>query len=407
MTKQGLRAVAWCVVGCTAAMCVAEVETRVIDGQPSWLIRTPDVELAVTHLGGHMAPVTFCRGSARPVQPYYISSWQGKGLAMPVPVLVPLRGDFFCLPFGANGVAFEGRRFPPHGETAGAEWKLASATTTDDVTTLTLELAGRIVPGTVTKHLSLVQGQNVVYCRHVIAGFSGAMPLGHHASLRMPAKEGAMRVAVSPFKLGMTCPVLFSNPANREYQSFAIGAAFTDLRRVPLLWKEPSEADATRYPARPGFTDLLAVFSVAPRQEPAWVAASVPEEGYLWFALKDPAVLPSTVFWIQNGGRHGHPWNGGERCLGLEDVCGFFAEGIAASVSANGVRARGIPTCVPLNPDRPTTVNYVQGVARIPGDFGEVLDVTFAPGAVTFRSANGRSVTVPVRHEFLRTGALR
>ena len=385
----------------------AEMKKRTIAGQPSWVVQTPEVELAVTQLGGHMAPVTFCRNTDRPVQPYYVSSWQGKRLRIPAPVLVPLRGDFFCLPFGGNAAAFEGRQFPGHGEPATATWTLAGVAAEGGVTTLTLVQKQRLMPGCVTKQLSLVNGQNVVYCRHVIDGCSGPMPLGHHASLRVPEQEGAMRVAVSPFTFGLTCPILFSDPANREYQSLAIGAEFTDLRRVPLIWKEPAEADGTRYPARRGFTDLMAVFSETPRKQPAWVAATVQEEGYVWFALKDPAVQPATVLWIQNGGRHGFPWNGGERCLGLEDVCAFFAEGLAASVQDNVLSAGGVPTCVTLSPDRPTAVNYIQGVARIPDGFECVKDLAFAPGEVTFRSVTGKTVAVPVRHEFVRTGALR
>ena len=59
-----------------------------IHGQPSYVIRTPEVELAVTELGGHMAPVTFYRGAAKPVQPYHISPWQDeRPKSVPVPVL--------------------------------------------------------------------------------------------------------------------------------------------------------------------------------------------------------------------------------------------------------------------------------------------------------------------------------
>ena len=64
------------------------------------------------------------------------------------------------------------------------------------------------------KRLSLVQGHNVVYCQHIIEGFAGKTPLGHHATLAVPEKEGSLRVSVSPFRLGMTNPVLFSDPAS-------------------------------------------------------------------------------------------------------------------------------------------------------------------------------------------------
>ena len=90
-------------------------KTRTVAAQPSWILATPQVEVALTQLGGHMAPVTFYRDSAQPVQPYHISPWQGEKHAYPVPVLVPLRGDFFCLPFGGNSDTVNGQKHPPHG----------------------------------------------------------------------------------------------------------------------------------------------------------------------------------------------------------------------------------------------------------------------------------------------------
>ena len=55
----------------------------------------------------------------------------------------------------------------------------------------------------------------------------------------------------------------------------------------------------------------------------AWTAATL--DGYVWISLKDPRTLPSTLFWISNGGRHGEPWNGRHlRRLGLEEICGHF-----------------------------------------------------------------------------------
>ena len=46
----------------------AEVATpkRTIHSQPSWIVATPQVEVAITRRGGHMAPVTFFSDSDRP-----------------------------------------------------------------------------------------------------------------------------------------------------------------------------------------------------------------------------------------------------------------------------------------------------------------------------------------------------
>jgi len=386
-----------------------ESELRSFHAQPSFVVATKEVEIAVSRLGGHMAPVTFFRDSAQPVRPYYVSPWQEEAASkMPAPVLVSLRGDFFCLPFGGNNDEVAGEKHPPHGEIVGDAWQLAGKKKTGDVMTLTLGIETKVRKGRVTKELSLVDGQNVVYSRNVIEGFAGRVPLGHHAILAMPEKEGAVRIATSAFRFGMTCPSLFSDPKQREYQALLPGAKWMDLAKVPVAWKNAPDADLTRLPGRHGYADLIQIANEpwAKTDGPAWTTATFTDAGYLWFALKDPAVLNSTVFWMENHGRHGHPWNGRNNCLGLEDVTAFFADGLATSTKENALTSEGVATAVELRADQPTAVNYIQGVVKIPEGFDNVKTLEFAPGQVTFLSTTGKRVTAPVRHDFLKTGKL-
>ena len=386
-----------------------EPNTRTIHSQPSFVVSTPQVELAVTELGGHMAPVTFFRSSAKPVRPYHVSPWQDeKPSAMPAPVLNALRGDFFCMPFGGNSDSLAGEKHPPHGEIVGEKWKYVGTTKAADVTTLTMSIETRVRRGEVTKELSLVADQNVVYSKHIINGFTGNVPLGHHATLAMPDKEGSVRLASSAFRLGMTYPGIFSDPKQREYQSLLPGARWTTLAKVPVAWKGEPDADLTRLPARQGHADLVQVVNEPWEKTngPAWMTATFTDAGYLWFSLKDANVLNSTVFWIENRGRHGHPWNGRNNCLGLEDVTSFFADGLKASTSDNILNKEGVATSVKLEGTKPTIVYYIQGVVKIPDGFEMVKSLEFAPGEVTFVSTTGKRVTTKVRHAFLRTGKL-
>ena len=374
-----------------------------IAGQPSWILRSDEVALAVTQLGGHMAPVTFHRKSARPVQPYYVSPWQGEDLKTDVPVLVPLRGDFFCMPFGI-GCTYQGERHVLHGKTATGTWRLTGAAAARGVRSLQLTMKTRVRPGKVTKRISLLLGQNVVYVQHRIEGFAGPTTLGHHATLAMPAQAESVLVATSPIRFGMTNPVPTSDPAGGEYQSLAVGAKFDKLTAVPLIWSDPTTGDCSRFPTRKGFTDLAAVFNKPAKI--AWTTATFTTEGFLWFSLKDPAVLPATLLWIANHGRHQSPWDGRNACLGLEDVCGYFAEGLAPSVRENALKKAGVPTTIRLSAKQPTDVNYIEGVVQVPRGFGKVTRVRFAPGEVTFATAKGQKVTADVRHNFLATGRL-
>ncbi|HEY3964737.1 MAG TPA: hypothetical protein VGM05_09330 [Planctomycetaceae bacterium] len=386
-----------------------EAKLRTIHSQPSFVFSNDQAEVAVTEVGGHMAPVTFYRGTDKLVQPYYISPWQDeKHAQMPAPVLVPLRGDFFCLPFGGNADAVNGEKHPPHGEIVGSKWTSAGVKKSGNVSTLTLTIETKVRKGRVTKELSLVDGQNVVYARDTIDGFAGPAPLGHHATLALPENEGAVRVATSAFRFGMTCPSLFSNPRDGEYQSLLPGAKWNDMTKVPVWTKGAPDADLTRFPARYGYADLVQIVNEPweKTKGPAWTTATNTEAGYVWFSLKDPEVLRTTVFWIENHGRHGFPWNGRNNCLGLEDVTSHFADGVAASTQENTLTREGVKTAVELKAGEPFSVNYIQGTVRIPAGFDVVQTLEFSPGEVTFVSASGQRVKAPVKHEFLKSGTL-
>jgi hypothetical protein len=384
----------------------------VVHGQPSFVLENGSTQVAVTQVGGHLI-AAFDRASAAPIRPYHVSPWQeeqapGQSPIEP-PILRVLRGDFFCMPFGANEEAVDGQQHPPHGETANGTWELVSQNGGDGVTSLTLALATKVRPGKVTKQLALVDGQPVIYGTHVIEGFAGKTPLAHHATLAMPETEKMLRVSTSPFRFGLTKPNQFSDPAKREYQSLAINARFSDLHHVPQIFKDAPDADCTSFPARRGFADLLCVVNEPSTKTggPAWTAAVDNEKHFCWFALKDPAVLPITVFWIENHGRHAPPWSGRNSCLGLEDVCGNFSDGLAPSLRENELTKEGVPTTIELKADQPTSIRYIQGAVRVPESFDIVKSIEFSPGKAKLISAAGPAVEVNVQHEYLSDGKLR
>ena len=126
-----------------------------IFGQESWTLKTERVELALTRQAGHLAPVRF-RVGHRWIEPFEVAPWADEPLPAGSPlVLQVMRGDFFCLPFGANATAWKGEQHPMHGETANAQWKLKSA----DDAHLHVSLRTRIRPGRVDKYLRLIPGQ--------------------------------------------------------------------------------------------------------------------------------------------------------------------------------------------------------------------------------------------------------
>jgi hypothetical protein len=375
---------------------------RTVLGQPSWRLASQSVEAFVTRTGGHLGPVTFDR-EGRALQPLAVAPWAEDVLDPPVPPLLQaLRGDFFCMPFGGNGTPFEGERHPLHGEVANGEWTFESGTSDEQGSALRLSLRPRVRRGLVEKTIELREGHNAVYCRHVVSGMEGPMTVGHHAMLRFPDRTGSGVVTTSPMVYGQVFPEPVERPENRGYSFLRPGAEFKSLQEVATVTGET--VDLSRYPARRGYEDIAMIVSDA--EVPfAWTAVTFPRERYVWFALKDPRVLRSTVFWFSNGGRHYPPWNGRHvNVLGLEEVTAYFHSGLAESARINPLSTKGHATSVCLHPDRPLVVCYIMAVVGVPPGFDRVTGIevnTEGADGVTLKAASGRAVSVAVDVGFL------
>ena len=380
-------------------------KNQVIHSQPSFVLANEQVSVAITKRGGQMAPVTFKTRDGQQISPYYISPWQDEEPAnMPAEVLVPLRGDFFCMPFGGNASEYKGEKHPPHGETATGVWSFVDdETSRPDCSRLTLALDTHIRKGRVTKEIFLRERHPVVYQRHTVEGFVGPTSVGHHAILAMPDEKEVFAISTSPFCLGMTNPGVFSDPSQGEYQMLAVGKTFGDIKQIPTLFKDPDVVDCSRLPLQRGFSDLFAVVAdiEALNGTPAWSAAVNTKEHWVWFSLRDPRNLPTTAFWLENHGRHSFPWNGRNQCLGIEDICGYFADGLAASVDANALSDQGVPTFVRSLEDAPLDIRSIQGAVSVPATFDRVAEICFGDNEITLRSESGQLVTVPLNYKFV------
>ena len=381
------------------------MKNQVIHSQPSFVLANEQVSVAITKRGGHMAPVVFKNGDGQQITPYYISPWQDeKPVDMPADVLVPLRGDFFCMPFGGNASEYKGEKHPPHGETATGLWSFVDDETSEPgVSRLTLALETHIRKGRVTKEIFLRERHPVVYQRHTVEGFVGPTPVGHHATLAMPNEKEVFALSTSPFRLGMTNPGVFSDPAEGEYQMLAVGKTFGNIKEIPTLFKDPDVVDCSRLPLQQGFADLFVVVADTDALDgkPAWTAAVNTKEHWVWFSLRDPRRLPMTAFWLENHGRHSFPWNGRNQCLGLEDICGFFADGLAESVDANLLSDQGVATAITGSDATPTDIRSIQGAVSVPAAFDRVEEIAFGDNEITLRSESGQFVTVALNYKFV------
>ncbi len=378
---------------------------RSVFNQPSWVIQTKQVSAAITHVGGHIAPVYFNR-DRRAIQPYHIAPWWNEKVpAETLPILKVLRGDFFCLPFGHNTAPYRGEKHPVHGEVANRLWQPIEQRRTGRGISLHLRMPVKVRRGTVDKRLALVAGHNIVYQQNLISGMTGPMLVGHHPNIQFPDRPASGKIVLRPFLFGATCPTMVERPEDGSYTFLKNGVTFHDLRRVPTIWG--TIADLSVYPNYRGFMDLALMVN-DPKQEFGWSSITFPREGYVWFTLKDPRTLKATLFWRSNGGRWADIWRGRHiNCLGIEDVTWWYGGGIGDCLKPNPMSKRGIKPYLQLSKQRPTAINYIQGCVPVPKGFNEVKKIeVVSDDELVIRGNAGKAVRVPCTTSFIHTGRL-
>jgi hypothetical protein len=359
---------------------------EIIHGSESFFVSTPEVDFAVTAVGGHLAPVDFYFGDYA-VSPYALAPWQPQEIdaALP-PLLQQLRGDFFCLPFGGQ------QGGPPHGDPANARWSLVEQSERE----LTLAMAQTDSGAAVKKKISVREGQQALYIEHWVSGLEGQWNYGNHPVLDFSdMAEGQGRLAVSPFRWASVYDGLFANPEAGETGRLKPSALFSSLTAVPAL--DGGAMDLTRYPTPVGHEDLVMMVNQAPTAELpfGWSAATF--DNYVWFSLKRVSDFPATLFWVSNGGRSAHPWeNRHVGRVGIEEVCGHFCNGLEAS-REDRLASVGIPTTRTFAAAETVRLPIIQGVALVEENFGQVAAMeVIDESTLCLRGENGALVKVKV-----------
>jgi len=357
----------------------------------AWPIQSDRASLAVTETGAHLSDVRFALGDGRTIMQMHTSPWEHETLPQDVPpILRVLRGDFFCAPFAESDVIPTETR--AHGLPANGIWRVSEQTRR----TLDLVLDGDVMGATVTGHYETKPGHAVVYQRHIVAGGSGRIPMAHHAMLRA---DPPVQLAFGPHVWAGTPPTAPESPPNGR-SILAYPQDITDLRQALLA--AGGRTNLTTYPFAEDHEDVWMVATDATASF-GWTAATSPD-GWVWFALKDPRVLPSTVLWLSNGGRSYAPWSSRHRhVIGIEEVRSYFANGHAASIADNPLSRRGIPTAFELEPNGKIVINYLFGVAPALADFGPVTDIRPDGDGISISNGRGTRLHAPVDLSFLST----
>lgn len=363
---------------------------KLIHGEQSHVLDTPELSLAVTARGGHMAPVTF-HLCDREVSPYSLSPWLAADHEDQPVLLSVLRGDFLCLPFGGQE---EG---PPHGDPANADWQLLSA----GDRSLVLAQDAADSGAHVEKHLSVVSGQHAIRIEHRISKLQGDYSYGTHPILDLSGlPDGGGRISTSPFRWASTYPGLFAVPEAGETGALMPASRFEDLREVKLA--DGGVVDLSRWPGLEGNEDLVMMVAEPASESQPFAWSAVVLDGYVWYCLKNPRDFPATLLWLSNGGRSQAPWSSRHTGrVGVEEVCSHFSDGV--DVSRQGPLAdEGIPTVRHFEADETVSLRVIQAVAAVPEGFDRVATITpDGDHAVKLTAESGESLSVPLDWKFI------
>ncbi|NWF90682.1 MAG: hypothetical protein HXY50_14635 [Ignavibacteriaceae bacterium] len=328
------------------------------------LVQNSSTEVGVLENCGHLFPVRFCFNK-KVLEPMNIAPWVHEELDPSTsPMLKNLRGDFFCAPFGASDLMADETR--PHGSSANDKWDIINI----EEDSIKLKLSKNILGAELIKEIKIAKDETVIYQKHTFTGGRGIIPIGHHAMLRIPTNA---YISFSEFEFGGTPPLPIENDITLGRSILKYPQQFSDLTKVRKY--DDELINVSKYPFEKNHEDLFMVISKR-NADLGWSAVSCPEQGWLWFSIKNIKTLPNTVVWLSNGGRYYKPFSSRHiNVIGIEETNSFFHLGHKASTENNFLNEAGYSTYIELDHSSDTVIPYLFGAAQIPKTFGKVKSI--------------------------------
>lgn len=321
---------------------------------------------AVQGLGGMLGPVTFLLPDGRQVSPLHVAPWfDAPDRKEQPPILQELRGEWPCVPFGADGPrllpdgwseageSFDGAGVP-HGHSSNAEWVFTNIG--PDRVEMVCDYPETHPVRRLTRRIAAdPQAPALDITLTVEARRPCRLPIGLHPTLRLPL-DGTAVLEPPPFREGRVFP-LDVEPGQGLLRP---DARFASLAAIPD--REGGTVSLARLPLAENTEELVQLCGVT-----GGFRSSHPD-GWAVTLDWDADHFPSVLLWISNRGRRHAPWNGRHVALGVEPVCAAFDLGPAVSTAPNPISAAGIATAREFIPEQPFITRYCIGVE--PGRHG-------------------------------------
>lgn len=364
--------------------------------QPSFCLENDSVELYVTKTGAY-ATADFNVRSQK-VSPFYLAPWWNEPRNYSAFNSEGMRGTWFCFPMGLNE-PFHDISYPVHGFSVENDYSLQSYASEEDSSSMVLTADLPEDHAKIQRTFTLCKGENCIYTKDIILGATGKYPVGYHPTLRIPTTLGSAVLDFSDWTEGFTSPKHIENYMDGGYSSLVPGYLIKDLQKVPTVYG--GNVDLSHQPFIRGFDDIFMMLSDTDHPF-SYTTLSIPSEGYLYFQLKSPRNLASTMVWTSYCGRHYEPWNGRVNgCIGLEEISAYYYYGITAVQEDDPLARQGYHTFDTFN-GFPREYRLIQGIVPIHSDFYGVSDIKKADkNHILICGKNGEELLVPCQAEFM------
>lgn len=349
-------------------------------GQPVYKLEAHGIRITVTIQNACVMPY-YQVSDDKEICPYWLAPWWNDKLYDDGSTISStLRGNFFCME------PEEGSKYE-HGLCANSPWDLQHVEVREDSSEMVLQFQDPEAGGFIEKTLSIYAGDSAIYETDKMYGFEGRYSYNTHPCLKVPKACFAGQIK-GTFHSAVTAADIFSSETG-AYRRLGISQQIEDMSCVTTIYGE--KTDLTRHPQYKGTIDLLLSRTDAENRIGYEVFIN-PEGGYCYYQLKDTSVLPYTMFWMFNGGRHFAPWNGTvDGCLGVEEMSGpvcIFDRDFPKVSQSHGIQ---------MEKDKPVAVKQIYGAVELPEHFTSIEKLTLEKEGLRVCSDTGIELLIPIR----------
>ena len=370
------------------------------NGQLCYNISNNIISVLITIQGGHVT-ASYNIGD-KFVDPFFYVPWWDEVPNKDVDdVLNILRGNFFCFPFGMNAEQYDSNIYPLHGQTSNGIWDFVEIKEKCHEKEINLKMDLSNDSGQVIKSIKISETDPVIYENNIINGFKGKIPAGYHPTIKLPEAVGSTFLDISKPIIGFTTPIPTEEPEKSGYSLLKHNKKITDITKIENIYG--SLTDISKCPFCKGFDDII-IFINDKKRNFCYTSLSFPNEGYLYFQLKNPEVFSETFLWMSNGGRYYPPWKGRVfDAVGLEEITAFFHYGIRNSVENNFLQDKGYKTYLDLKNDNKYEFKIIMGLIPINSNFKGVKEIIKKnSNVITILGKNNEVIDVNCNIDFLQ-----